>query len=224
MPSTGRLCPNCRKPGALCVCAALAPIANRIFLLILQHPQERDRTLGSAVLAQRQFRRSRLAVGLSWPGLDAALGAAADPRRWAVLYLGAARPVIERGKGALRALDAAGEIIADQKAALAGIEGIVLLDGSWSQAKALWWRNPWLLRLRRLVLAPPTPSLYGALRREPRAEGLATIEAAALALAFLEGDPAIAAQALAPFRLLLECHAARNPATAPRRPDRRKRR
>ena len=37
---------------------------------------------------------------------------------------------------------------------LRGLDGVVLLDGSWSEAKTLWWRNPWLLKLRRLVLDP----------------------------------------------------------------------
>ena len=48
-------CPNCRKPSALCVCAAIAPIATRAALLILQHPQEQDHVLGTADLAHRQF-------------------------------------------------------------------------------------------------------------------------------------------------------------------------
>ena len=32
------------------------------------------------------------------------------------------------------------------------LKGIIVLDGTWSQAKALWWRNPWLLKLRRAIL------------------------------------------------------------------------
>ena len=61
---------------------------------------------------------------------------------------------------------------------LRGLEGIVLLDGTWSQAKTLWWRNPWLLKLQRLVLNPPAPARLGRLRREPRPEALSTLEAA----------------------------------------------
>ena len=57
---------------------------------------------------------------------------------------------------------------ADQDEKLRGLEGIVLLDGSWSEAKTLWWRNPWLLRLRRLVLDPRHRSRFGRVRREPR--------------------------------------------------------
>jgi len=66
-----------------------------------------------------------------------------------------------------------------------------LLDGSWSEAKALWWRNPWLLKTRRLVLDPQRPSHYSRVRREPRREALSTIEAAALLLKRVEGRPEI---------------------------------
>jgi len=197
------LCPRCRKPTALCVCAALTPVESPFFTLILQHPQEEGHVLGTAWLAHIQLARSRLAIGLSWPNLAAALGAPAAPRRWAVLYpgarpAGAATPValLDRHGTPLPSADAAG--------ALAALDGLILLDGSWSQAKALWWRNPWLLKTRRVALAPPAPSLYGGLRREPRADSLSTIEAAALALGILEGDSALAERVRRPFALLLE--------------------
>ena len=44
-------CPSCRKPAVLCVCDQVQPIATRLDLLILQHPQEQDKTLGTARLA-----------------------------------------------------------------------------------------------------------------------------------------------------------------------------
>jgi hypothetical protein len=53
----------------------------------------------------------------------------------------------------------------------------------------LWWRNPWLLKLHRIVLDPPRPARLGQLRREPRREALSTIEAAALVLHHLEPRP-----------------------------------
>src|SRR5207249_323024 len=101
----------------------------------------------------------------------AALGRPAEPRRWATLHPAA-------GAGAGAPLELAGLGGAATAAVLAELEGIILLDGSWSQAKALWWRNPWLVKTRRLTLHPPFRSLYGALRREPRASALATLEAA----------------------------------------------
>ena len=59
------------------------------------------------------------------------------------------------------------------------LAGLVVLDGTWSQAKTLWWRNPWLLKLTRIALRPQEPSMYGRLRSEPRAECVSTLEAVA---------------------------------------------
>jgi DTW domain-containing protein len=170
---------------------AIEPIDNRMFLLILQHPREKKEMLATAGVTLSLVRRASLVIGLSWANLSDALGRAADPRRWAVLYLGSARP---RTFGLARqviALDRHGQPERNQEAALRNLDGAVLLDGSWREAKALWWRNPWLLKLRRLVLDPAGPSHYHRVRREPRREALSTIEAAGLLLSELEGRPDI---------------------------------
>lgn len=167
------------------------PIDNRLFILILQHPREKKEALATAALTIAMLRRAALVVGLSWANLGQVLGRPADPRRWAVLYLGSSRP---RAFGLQRdvvALDRHGMPEAHQPAMPRDLDGAVLLDGSWGEAKALWWRNPWLLKLRRLVLDPQRPSHYHRLRREPRREALSTIEAAALLLSRVEGRPDI---------------------------------
>src|ERR1700755_155903 len=85
-------CPHCRKPMPPCICASVTPIESRLSLLILQHPQEQDRALGTARLAALHFKNAVVRVGLSWPSLAEALGrAGADPSRWALLYLGSAK-------------------------------------------------------------------------------------------------------------------------------------
>ncbi len=93
--------------------------------------------------------------------------------------------------------------MADQRGARAGLKGLVALDGNWAQAKALWWRNAWLTRLRRFVVVPDGPSLYGDLRREARPDAVSTLEAVGLALGVLEGDAAVREKLLVPFRALL---------------------
>jgi DTW domain-containing protein len=167
------------------------PIDNRLFVLILQHPAEKREVLATAAAACAALRRAALVVGLSWPNLTHALGRPADPRQWAALYLGSARPASFGLEREIIVLDRTGVPTADQDEMLRGLEGVVLLDGSWSEAKTLWWRNPWLLRLRRLVLNPRHRSRFGRVRREPRREALSTIEAAALLLKHLDGGPEI---------------------------------
>jgi DTW domain-containing protein YfiP len=194
-------CPICLKPAALCVCAEVVPIDNRVALLILQHPQEQDKTLGTARLLAHHFTNAVLKVGLSWPSLAKALGRPADPQAWAVLYLGSAKA--EPGQGVV-ALDAKGVACADQESRLARIVGVVVLDGTWSQAKALWWRNPWVLKCQRVILGPAHPSRYGRVRTEPRKDSLSTIEAAGQLLARLEQRPQIERELDATFQRMLE--------------------
>jgi DTW domain-containing protein len=188
------------------------PVDNRIFVLVLQHPQERREALSTAPLIAATLRHAKLAIGLSWPGLSRLVGDAAEPRRWAVLHLGAARERDDGERHELALVDRRGELLTEPGAILAGLKGIVLLDGTWSQAKTLWWRNPWLLKLHRIVLDPPRPARLGRLRREPRRDALSTIEAAALALRHLEAGPAAADALTAALEAMM---------AAARRPDRR---
>jgi DTW domain-containing protein YfiP len=217
-------CPHCRKPLPLCVCEGVTPIKNRVEVLILQHPQEQDRALGTARLTAMHFANAVLKIGLSWPSLSKALGrVVADPSRWAVLYLGSAKAADLDTTEEVVAINRKGEVEENQRAILRGIEGVVLLDGTWSQAKALWWRNAWMLKCQRVILGPSQPSRYGKLRREPRRDGLSTIEAAATVLSSLEKRSDIADTLNASFeRMLKRYRDVQNeqPSLAPKPPKR----
>ncbi len=177
-------CSKCSKLVDLCVCSSLRPIDTKLQILILQHPQEPDHELGSALLAHWTLPNSTLKIGLSWANLSAALGKSAIPARWAVLYLGSG---IRENKtdSILQFISRKGIPIPQPET----LDGLVVLDGSWSQAKALWWRNPWLLKLKRAIIQNSGPSLYQELRKEPRKECLSTIETLAETLVAL-GEPA----------------------------------
>ncbi|MBS1962839.1 MAG: DTW domain-containing protein [Bdellovibrionales bacterium] len=223
-------CENCGKPESLCVCASVVPKANRHAVLFFQHPQEPDKELGSALLAHRALENSVLKIGLSVSNLKKALGREdAVPAKWGVLYLGSGiKGLAERPGGFIKPglypVKKDGELLPEKETAevLASLEGVILLDGTWSQAKTLWWRNSWLLKCRRLVLVPRTKSLYGELRKEPRRECLSTIETTADTLDALGEDPAISTHLRALFAELLAKYRASRPARKP--VDRRRRR
>jgi DTW domain-containing protein YfiP len=61
-----------------------------------------------------------------------------------------------------------------------------------------------VLKAKRIALKPEQPSLYGRLRREPRREGLSTLESAALVLSRLEGRPEIEKTLISTFRRMLQ--------------------
>lgn len=195
-------CERCGKAKRLCVCTNAEPFDNRHFVLILQHPQEQDKELGTAGILKSALKNVRLEIALSRPSLTAVLKRPVDPKKWGILYLGAQKETpIASG---LYVLDKKGALASDRDQCLGELEGIILLDGSWSQAKALWWRNPWLLKTRRLLLVPEKRSLYGKLRKEPRRESVSTLEACAQCLNYLGEDPHISAGLTDAFSRLLE--------------------
>jgi DTW domain-containing protein YfiP len=173
---------------------------NQVRVIVLQHPQEPDKELGTAALLARALDNAEVKVGLSWRSFKAIAGEDAVPADWAVLYLGA------QGKSFLREVNFAskkGEPLTERFP----VKGIVVLDGTWSQAKALWWRNAWLLKLKRIVIQPKNPSIYGRLRKEPRREAVSTLESAALALGDLDPNgEKIREHLLSSFRKMLQIY------------------
>lgn len=185
-------CETCLKPRFLCLCDLIQPLKTRLKVLILQHPQEPDHELGSARIAHLALSDSELRIGLSWRNLQAALNQPAIPSHWAVLYLGSGVKGEKKGHNfpthPISPLQVVNQKGVPQPFSSSNLEGFVVLDGTWSQAKTLWWRNPWLLKLKRMILTPTQPSLYGKLRREPRKECLSTLESIAETLDQL-GEP-----------------------------------
>ena len=190
-------CPQCKKSSALCVCGSVKRFKTRLQVLVLQHPQEPDHEIGSAWLATQCLENGRLKVGLSWPNLAKAWGEQVDPSRWGVLYLGSGPKGTPPSGASLFCVDRkAAPLEAEANAAeLNRLEGVIVVDGTWSQAKTLWWRNAWMLKLQRLMLSPKHASLYRELRREPRRDCLSTLESIAEILDAL-GEPADAAKHL----------------------------
>jgi DTW domain-containing protein YfiP len=175
------------------VCECIVTHPTRLRVLILQHPQERDAVLGSAQILEASLPNARIVVGLSWRNLGHALGdEAVDAKRWAVLF---------------PARDADGPGVTTRRGSprdSSELEGIVVLDGTWSKAKTLWWRNPWLNKLARMAIEPQKPSIYGRLRAEPRREFVSTLESVALALTLAGEPPEIQAGLERVFRTLVQ--------------------
>lgn len=149
------------------------PHSNQIQVLILQHPSEARNALSTAKLVHEALPGSIYKVGLSWRAFKHALGKEADPKEWAVLFVGT-RKKSEKWSKMPFAITNSKDLLVK----LGTVKGIVLLDGNWAQSKTLWWRNPWLLKLNRMVLNATPNSRYHVLRKEPRKNCLCTAEAA----------------------------------------------
>ena len=179
-------CPRCFKEPASCICSQILSVPNKIEVLILQHPQEARSPLTTSPLIALALKNCIYRVGLSWRSLKVALGKEAAPESWAVLFVGTKKSAqVVSQVSPVGIVDKKG-----QPRSFEGIRGLIVLDGNWKQSKTLWWRNPWLLKLNRIVLNPSIKSLYGNMRQEPREGLLSSIEATALALEALgEGTP-----------------------------------
>ncbi len=161
--------------------------------MVLQHPQEPREALSSTPLIPLLVDQARVVTALSVPNLGKLLTRAEVrvpgmlvPKRWWVLYLGSGMKSERKLSPGLYAVTKTGEVIQRD---LEPPQGLILLDGTWSQAKTLWWRNAWLLKCQRAVLLPRARSLYGKMRTEPRPECLSTLETLAETLSAL-GEPA----------------------------------
>jgi hypothetical protein len=190
-------------------------------VLILQHPQEpsrKDGEVSSAKILLENLSPCFVKTGLSWKNLAQALKGWKDiesipdlqkPSAWYTLYLGTQKnsknPSSVPG---IYFLSKKGEPV--EAPPRAEIGGLILLDGTWAQAKTLWWRNPWLLKTQRIYIVPESRSLYGGIRREPRPECVSTLEAAAETLNFLGVDGAVASQLKARFKLQLDEYLRKN--------------
>ncbi|MBA2320378.1 MAG: DTW domain-containing protein [Deltaproteobacteria bacterium] len=190
-------CEKCGKPKDVCVCERVVPQAVKTRIVILQHPQEQDVVLGTAPLLEAAVGATRK-VGLSWPNLAAVAPEATG--RWAVAWPLSLPKALEGMVSSVPvlAVDRRGGPVP------MGLEGVILLDGTWSQAKTLWWRNAWLLRLDRLLIRPKEPSIYGRVRREPRKEMISTLETAAETLTANGEDPGVATHLRALMRAMVQ--------------------
>jgi DTW domain-containing protein len=193
-PVARELCPSCRRPPKVCYCAALPRLATTTKVVILQHPRERDMPIGTARMASLCLQGSSLHVGVRWDGSAELAALLSDPARPPILLYPAAE---------------AKDILTEPPA---GPVTLVVVDGTWSQAKNVVRDNAILRGLPRYAFTAPAPSQY-RIRREPRDEYVSTIEALMYVLGALEGDAARFAALLAPLHAMVDAQLAANEGT-----------
>ena len=153
------LCLRCLRPASVCWCAELAPVTAATHVVFLQHPREGRVAIGTCRMAHLALAGSELHRGVCFERSPRVRALAADTSGdVAVLY---------PGDGAC------------EPSALARTpRTLIVLDGTWRQARAMWRDNPSLHRLPRIGFMPEAPGNY-RIRREPAPHCLATVEALA---------------------------------------------
>lgn len=190
MTAARQLCLKCLKPKVTCYCEAIQPFATDAHFVILQHPLERKRSVGTARLTHLCLKRSTLIPGAGFADDPQVQALLADPsRHCVVLYPGADALDIghpdARAELAMRLAgseESPGRSTADQKELV-----IFVIDGTWSCAATLMRRSPNLMALPKISFAPGPVSEYG-FRKQPAPECLSTLEAVHRVIRLLEPE------------------------------------
>ncbi len=183
-PEPRLVCERCRRPEVVCYCRFVTPVPTRTRVVIFQHRRERDVPINTARIASLCLPSSELHVGVSFSGTAALRALLDDRERPAVL--------LYPGPGAIDIETSPPD----------GPVTLVVLDGTWSQAKKLLRVNPELGALPRYAFRPPSPSDY-RIRSEPREDYVSTLEAIVHVLSVLEGGDSRVTALLEPFRAMV---------------------
>ena len=181
------MCARCRRPSSVCYCAHLVSLETRTRVLLLQHPRESHVPIGTARLAHLCLPGSELHVGIDFDD-DSSV-------RATLAGAGADRPAYLLFPGP-NAIDLA-------EVQPKGPITLVVVDGTWWQARKLLRRNATLAALPQIRFTPRRPSNY-RIRKEPAEHCVATVEALAQVLGALEGAPERFAALLRPFEAMID--------------------
>ncbi|TSC20905.1 tRNA-uridine aminocarboxypropyltransferase [Corallococcus sp. Z5C101001] len=177
-------CIRCLRPESACYCAHVPQLQTRTRVVFLQHPRERRVAIGTARMAHLSLPNSELHRGVDFTGHARLEELARRPERVAVLFPGE-------------------DAISVEEAQANPPETLIVVDGTWPQAKKVVMRNPVLAALPRIGFVPRRPSNY-RIRAEPADHCVSTIEAVAEILGQLEGKPDYFDRMLGAFEFMVD--------------------
>lgn len=187
------LCNRCSRPLGVCWCSSLEchRVQTSCKVVILQHPHEEKRCLRTAPILQA--------------GLPKGAYVEAKGKRFSFSRFPYLEEILSNDNSIL--------MYPGEKAI--GLEGlpplskeqppynIIIIDGTWQQAKSIYHNCRHLHSLRQVKLSGKYISEY-VIRTQPTEDALSTVETAAIALATLENNWSIYTKLVQPLQLL--CH------------------
>jgi DTW domain-containing protein YfiP len=160
-----------------CICALISPIANRVEILILQHPDEAPNAKNTAGLLHLSLKNSQLQIGENFAAQDLDSWLFADQKQPLLLY-----PEIPEYKAlgltTPQPLPALNLMAAKQLR-------LVIIDATWRKSRKMLYLNHALQSLPRMMLTETPASIY-KIRKAHSENQLSTLEASCYALQQLE--------------------------------------
>jgi DTW domain-containing protein YfiP len=145
-------------------------IPNNTHLIILQHPTETKHPLNTVRILLKTFEKITLFIGEDFSqDLKINTLLSDEKNRCALLYPGQKNQIN----------------ISQEKNSSEPITHLFMLDGTWRKSKRIFLTSKNIQQLPTLSLAPTETSQY-RIRKTPTGESLSTLEAAIMALSFIE--------------------------------------
>ncbi|KNC32970.1 hypothetical protein FF38_07200 [Lucilia cuprina] len=189
-------CEQCKRPQVVCWCSSLPnpPLDITSSVVILQHPAEEKRSLRTALMLQLGLKPGKCTVykGKKFP----------TPKNQADL-----EPILTSSNSLLLypSRDSVPlETIKEKTQTTGSNTGpftLVLIDGTWPQAKAIYASSPMLHHMTQVKLISAGSSDY-IIRTQPTEGCLSTLETAAQSLTVLEGRPELRELLVRPLHTL----------------------
>ncbi|XP_023341161.1 DTW domain-containing protein 2 [Eurytemora carolleeae] len=181
-------CSDCERPSRVCLCEYISKprIKLRTSIIILQHPDEEKRAIRTGKLLELGLESDNFKIfrGKKFPGKFPELVKIFQCPGTRLLYPGQDSRVLT-------------EISPPDP----NISSIVLLDGTWDQAKKMFIRNQGLQALPKIMLNLSCKSIY-TVRTQPNESCLSTLETAVHSVALIEGRSEIIEPLLKPLKVL----------------------
>ena len=165
-----RYCPQCRKALKACICQWITPLESDVELIILQHPSEEHRPMGTARILSLSLENSVTLVGEDFSDNTKLNELLTDEDyQHVILYPSEHSVSVESATRPNKKLR------------------VILLDGTWKKAFKMWQVSSNLHALSTVHLPKDLKGNY-RIRKAPSENSLSTVEAGYHLLNLLEGD------------------------------------
>lgn len=179
-----------RRPSSVCFCSSVPnpPLCPRSTIILLQHPAEEKRCLKTSPMLYLGLQRDKCRIfkGKRFPGHYQELENVFSEPNTLLLYPSPS------------AID-----IRELPCSNNNPYNIVLIDGTWPQAKAIYSGSPSLQKLKQVKLLTTDVSNY-IIRTQPTDGCLSTVETAAITLSILENNDIYKIKLVEPLKAMCE--------------------